>query len=141
MLRFRRGSQLARVLSVFLTFAISGLIHKLVDATGGVPYTDNSALVSFSMQAVGITLEDLVQQVHYRSASKTSAATPQLVGYTVRGNSHSEPPKVWHKTVGYIWVFAWLVWVTAPYSYSKTRNPVDPVFPFSVTQTLMARLS
>lgn len=115
----RKGSLLGRYTSAYLTFALSGYVHTLVDNTAGIPLAANTAWKLFVMQAVGITLEDLVESSYHK-----------LVG-----PSTGKPTALWKKAVGFVWVLAWLSWTTPAWSYQNMRHDADPLYPFSAVET------
>ena len=49
----------ARYVHIFITFALSETMHKLVDSTAGISPSENLGYEIITMQVVGITLEDL----------------------------------------------------------------------------------
>ncbi|EOD45306.1 putative tri7-like toxin biosynthesis protein [Neofusicoccum parvum UCRNP2] len=112
LLRLSRGTLAARYLSIFLTFAISGAIHHLVDSIAGVPAAENTTADLFLMQAVGITVEDFTVWLFERRFAKVQDAAA--------ARKHG-----WARVLGYVWVCAWLVWVTPPMSYSHIRYELD----------------
>ena len=100
-LRIPHGTILARYSKILLAFCVSGVMHAVVDISA-VPITQSGACRFFCMQALGIMIEDGVQEV-YRIAS---------------GNGKSRFGIV----VGYIWVFAFFCWSTPAWAYPLVRS-------------------
>ena len=122
MFRFRKGSLVGRYTAAYLTFALSGFIHTMVDNTAGIPLAANTAWKLFLMQAVGITVEDLVENTYHK----------------IVGPSTSKSTALWKKAIGFVWVLGWLSWTTAPWSYQNMRHDADPLYPFSAVQKFQA---
>lgn len=113
---------MGRYTSAYLTFALSGYVHTLMDNTAGIPLATNTAWKLFVMQAVGITVEDLVENTYHKIA----------------GPSNTKSTALWKKIVGFVWVLGWMSWTTAPWSYQNMRHDADPLYPFSAVETLQA---
>lgn len=109
-LRLRRGTLLSRYTRIFLAFFLSGLMHFPMDRAFGLRYSDLASVRFFSIQALGVMVEDGVQ-----------AATAGL----------AIPPRV-RRLVGYVWVVVFLWWSTPTWFYPSARVG-DPggVVPFS----------
>jgi len=122
LLRLGKGSWLGRYTSTYLTFALSGFIHTLVDNTAGIPMAGNTAYKLFIMQAVGIMVEDLAGVAYHKVAG------PSTPGLT----------RLWKKAVGFLWVLGWLTWTTPPWSYQNMRHNADPLWPVSMIDTFKA---
>jgi Membrane bound O-acyl transferase family len=123
-LRVRRGTLIARYLTLFLTFFVSGLLHLVADLTRGISWQASGALSFFCTHAGGIMLEDAVQAVLPVSAA------------------HGWSSKC-RRAVGYVWVLAFLVWSTPMWQYPSlsvdTGLPEDGLLPFSVLGWLVGR--
>ncbi|KAE8391276.1 membrane bound O-acyl transferase family-domain-containing protein [Aspergillus alliaceus] len=133
-LRLRRHSTAGRMLTVGLTFGLSGAIHHFVDEATGIPGADNWAIPTFLIQAFGITVEGLVQQAYHQLTSpKIPSSYGKHKGVTART---VEPPITWQRIVGYIWVAFWVLYTVSPYAYSYSRNPPEPMFPISAIRSL-----
>ncbi|KAF2742532.1 hypothetical protein M011DRAFT_490496 [Sporormia fimetaria CBS 119925] len=128
-LSFPRGSLLGRYTSIYGTFALSAIIHALVDTTAGIKPSENLVWQLFVMQAVGITIEDFVEWAYH-----------QISGSKARGEGKSgvNQPYLWQKALGFVWVLAWLSWTTPTWSYANMRNAGDPLFSFSPIETFKA---
>lgn len=71
-------------------------MHILADAGGGLPMRQSGALQFFCMQALGIMIEDGVQEIYKQFTKRKSGTVP----------TRSE------RIIGYIWVVAFLVWTS-----------------------------
>ena len=123
-----RGTIAARYMCIFITFALSGTIHMLVDSTAGIPLSENSAMTLFVMQAVGIALEDFVQWL-YRTF--ISDGPPQKQKQKEGARSGAKSSTAWQRIVGYLWVVTWLIWTTPAWSYQNIRHDAGQLIPFS----------
>ncbi|KAE8137821.1 membrane bound O-acyl transferase family-domain-containing protein [Aspergillus pseudotamarii] len=138
-LRLRKRSFEGRVLTVLLTFGLSGTIHYFVDEVIGIPGSDNRAILAFMIQAVGITIEDLAQQAYFKlTKPKVSGNTGRSGEVTAR---QGELPETWQLLVGYIWVAVWLLYTASPYAYGYFRNAPESMFAVSVIQLLKQYLA
>ncbi len=90
-----------RYTKIFIVFLLSGLIHLAPDLTIGIPLEETNAVAFFTMQALGIMLEDLVQHVNRQLGLLKSPLLQRLVGYT--------------------WVAAWFFWQAPKWSYPTAR--------------------
>lgn len=72
--------------------------HVTSDLGAGIPRSQSGALRFFTTQALGIMLEDGVQEMYRR----------------IRGGTRSA---LWSRVVGYVWVFLFLSWSTAAWQY------------------------
>lgn len=94
-LHLPQGTLLARYTHIFFAFFASGLLHVVSDLGGGVAVRDSGSLSFFCLQALGIMLEDGVQDVYRR----------------IRGPSRAGPiEKGLLRAVGYVWVVVFLTW-------------------------------
>lgn len=98
-------------------FFISGILHHLSDLSLGVAATESGAVPFFVFQALGIMIEDAVQEV----------AKGWPISQRVR------------KVVGYVWVFAFLGWVTPIWFYPVLRlgTEAQQLVPFSIAKMIL----
>lgn len=115
----------ARYAKIFATFFLSGLLHLVVDLALGMSLSESGAVRFFCMQAVEIMLEDGVQAMYRR----------------MRGTESALPPSGWARTLGYVWVVAFLSWSTPMYAYPAIRrnhgDAKDRILPFSVLRLML----
>lgn len=122
--RGKKGTLYARYLNVTFPFLLSGILHTVLDICGGVPSSEARTWVFFILQALGIMAEDLVEGVYCWLFSKR------------KGNQIVQPElQSWHKVVGYIWVYLFMVWTTPAWSFANLRH-ADPknnyILPFTI---------
>ncbi|KAH7411283.1 membrane bound O-acyl transferase family-domain-containing protein [Cadophora sp. MPI-SDFR-AT-0126] len=99
---FQRHSPPNTYSTVFVTFFMSGLLHAMADWTNGMDWEMSGALKFFYFQAAGIVVEDFVQLI-YRLSS---------------GRDLKDPPRLWTRMLGYVWVgFFLLFWTTPGWCY------------------------
>lgn len=98
----RRGTLVSRYTRLFLAFFISGALHHVMDLVPGLPHHEFVSVVFFSLQALGIMVEDAVQ-----------AAT----------KNWGIPHKV-KSVIGFVWLWAFLWWTTPRWLYETMRNPL-----------------
>jgi hypothetical protein len=94
-------------------------MHAAADLGGGVLTKQSGALRFFCTQALGIMLEDGVQEV-YR---------------IFFGNRHGR----FCKAIGYVWLFAFLSWSTPAWAYPVVRamEREDMMLTFSALRPLV----
>ena len=85
---------------LFLAFFISGALHHAMDITWGND-KELLSIVFFSMQALGIMMEDAVQ-----------AATKS---WPIPGRVRS--------VVGFLWLWAFMWWTAPRWFYGNIRHP------------------
>jgi hypothetical protein len=90
-----------RYTKIFIVYLISGLIHLAPDLTIGIPLRETNAVSFFSLQVLGIGLEDLVQHINRRLGLVKSPLLRRLFGY--------------------VWVGLWLYWQVPKWSYPTAR--------------------
>lgn len=125
-LRLTNHRLAARYSKILATFLVSGLLHLAVDLALGMSLSESGSVRFFGTQAIGIALEDGVQAI-YRAVQ--SGKGPH--------------PRAWTKTLGYIWVVAFLAWSTPVWVYPAIRinqgGAKDRILPFSVLRLLFGR--
>lgn len=121
-LSFQRGTLLSRYTRLVLAFSISGLIHHCGEVSSGIPQAERGQMTYFTMQAMGIMIEDAVIALYDRS-------------------SIVKLPRNLEFALGYVWVLAWLVWITPTWFYAGLRHfdPVDDTFLFLVFKKVLDR--
>lgn len=135
LLRLTQHLLLARYAQILATFLVSGLLHLVVDLALGMSFSDTGSVRFFCTQALGIAIEDGVQAVS-RSVRGGIGAV---------GSSSSAPVgEGWvKKTVGFVWVVAFLSWSTPVWVYPAIRmnqgEAKDRILPFSVLRLLLGR--
>lgn len=118
-----RRRWLARYAKIVFSFALSGLLHALVDSAVGCDFWSGT-MRFFIAQAIGILVEDHVQQWF--------AAMTALAG--------SSKPPWWSKMLGYMWVAAFQLWAQPGFVYGHAlavNNPSES--PIVVSLLKMAR--
>jgi hypothetical protein len=78
------------------------------------------------MQPWGILLESVVQEIYRRVAKNGGKALLN---------------KRWERTIGYLWVVAWLFWTVPAYTYPgyriATSGNFDPLLPFTLLGNIL----
>lgn len=93
---------ISRHLKLSLTFFLSGLLHLLADLSGGLTVSQSGSLNFFSIQVLGIIIEDFVQFLYRKLTSN--------------GSKKGET-KTWEKAVGWAWVVFFFLFWTSPAFY------------------------
>ncbi|KAK5124203.1 hypothetical protein LTR85_001906 [Meristemomyces frigidus] len=101
-LRLQHKGPLQRYSKIFISFALSGVMHVVADMGCGLSPHQSGAMPFFLMQALGIMAEDGVQAVWRR--------------LTVRF-SFGEGVARFERIVGYAWVALYLVWTSPVWVY------------------------
>jgi hypothetical protein len=115
-----KGTLVARYSNIFFAFVVSGMLHTFADFGGGMKLEESGAWKFFCVQVVGIMLEDAVQALF-------------LKFYGNRGN-------VLKKTVGFVWVVAFLSWSTPVWQYPsfRARDKEDYLLSFANLKPLVS---
>lgn len=96
LLQLPRTGLLQRYTKILFSFLVSGIMHARSDMGGGMSMRESGAIQFFCMQALGIMIEDAVQDVYARYFASTTSSKPALL----------------QKVIGYTWVLFFLVWTT-----------------------------
>lgn len=106
---------------LFTVFLISGLFHLAEDVGEGMNWRNSGSIRYYSMQPLGIMLEDAIQEVYHRNSKNRDKAPSD---------------RLWKRMVGYMWFIAWMTWTTPAWVYPKARMATggqqDRILPFSM---------
>ncbi|CEL11616.1 hypothetical protein ASPCAL14717 [Aspergillus calidoustus] len=121
LLRLPRPSVLERYINLMIVFVISALLHVSMDGRAGFWPPKSGAFRCFPIQALGIMLEDGVQEVYRRLRGSK--------GPTVRD-------KLWPRVIGYVWVWGFMACVLPLYTFPLLRyqNAAKNGVPVSVVR-------
>lgn len=123
-----RGTQLSRYARLVTIFAISALMHVLVDVAAGMPVSSSGAIRFFLTQAFGILVEDIVVSIY--------------CGFLARGRPRPSYYYLLEKGVGFMWVGVFMVWSSPAYvyplMYRVNTGREDSVIPFSIMKLLVS---
>ncbi|OAL66244.1 hypothetical protein A7C99_3352 [Trichophyton rubrum] len=124
-LRISRGTQLYRYARLVTIFAVSALMHVLVDVASGLSLTSSGAARFFLTQAFGIIIEDIVVSIYYNFMVKDRSRGSYLL----------------EKCVGFVWVCAFMIWSSPAYvyplMYRVNSGQDDSIIPFSIIKMLI----
>ncbi|KAK0119570.1 hypothetical protein ONS95_011010 [Cadophora gregata] len=99
---FQRYSPPNTYSKVFVTFFMSGLLNAIADWSRGMEWEMSGALKFFYFQAAGVVVEDAIQ----------------LIYRLISGRDLKDPPRLWTRMLGYVWVgFFLLFWTTPGWCY------------------------
>ncbi|CAG1996730.1 unnamed protein product [Fusarium graminearum] len=114
LLHMPRGTLIARYCKLIISFFISGALHYPADRALGISVQESNAITYFLVTALAIMCEDGVQHI-----SKG-----------LGGNKR--------KYFGYIWVVAYMYWMTPSWGYPAARvvRPQDKMVSYSVIRNL-----
>lgn len=98
--RLRRGTLVSRYTRLTIAFLVSGILHVSIDAAQGTHPFKSGAPRFFTMQALGIMLEDAIQHLYQRCGGK---------------------PGIWSRGAGYLWLSLWMVWTTPSWTWVAAR--------------------
>ncbi|KAK1623164.1 membrane bound O-acyl transferase family-domain-containing protein [Colletotrichum phormii] len=120
--RITGETALSKYTRLWCAFMISALIHHSSDIAMGIDQTEAGSALFFSLQALGIMLEDGFQAFVYRFPLKRKGQR-------------------WNKArlFGRLWVISFLVWSTPTWSYPQQRLGVDAamLLPVRITPILV----
>ncbi|CEI65992.1 hypothetical protein FVEN_g4596 [Fusarium venenatum] len=110
LLHMPRGTVIARYCKLIISFFISGALHYPADRALGISVQESNAVTYFLVTALAIMCEDGVQHI-----SKG-----------LGGNKR--------KYFGYVWVIAYMYWMTPSWGYPAARvvRPQDQLVSYSV---------
>lgn len=118
-----RLSSVERYINVFIVFFLSGLVHVIIDILRNVTPQESGAMAFFLSFCVGYMIEDGVQALWKRLRCSQNT---------------SGEPLWWQKTVGFIWVAAWLGYTSTWFFGSAVQEPGKQMvlIPFSVVSLI-----
>lgn len=114
-----------RYLKICIVFAISGLFHAGIDMLV-LSVADSGSVRFFCTQALGIMVEDGVQEVWRRLAGDSSGQTT-----------------LWKRVVGFLWLCAFMAWSTPVWVYpyvvkqGMSAPGADPNLPLSLAARVL----
>lgn len=116
LLHMPRGTLIARYCKLIISFFISGALHYPADRALGISVQESNAITYFLVTALAIMCEDGVQHI-----SKG-----------LGGNKR--------KYFGYVWVVAYMYWMTPSWGYPAARvvRPQDQMVSYSVIENFKA---
>ncbi|KAK2016898.1 hypothetical protein LZ32DRAFT_667195 [Colletotrichum eremochloae] len=125
--RIPHGTTLSVYIRLLLAFLLSGLVHYRSDIAMGIERSDAGSFLFFSLQALGIMVEDGFQYFVARLSS--------------RSRNWIRLPKRSISMLGGLWVSVFLVWTTPTWFYPQQRLDVDPamLLPISVVRTVVKK--
>jgi Membrane bound O-acyl transferase family len=129
-LRLNTPRLLVRYSKILATFFVSGLLHLVVDLALGMSFSESGSVRFFCTQALGIAIEDSVQAIYRARSGGRSRMSIQT--------------QAWAKSIGYVWVVAFLAWSTPVWVYPAIRmnkgEADDRILPFSLLRLLLGRV-
>jgi hypothetical protein len=134
-LRLPKRGVLRRYVEVVIAFLISGVLHRLVDTALGISWDQSGAFRFFSMQPLGILIEEMAQGFwHWFSGTQASGTDGAKPG--------SGQPATWKRLVGFAWWGFWMGWTLPVWMYPHIiRQGESPVlirgFPWSVAEKIL----
>lgn len=95
-----------RYAKIVICFFISGVMHMFVDLANGLTYAESGAIRFFTTQALGIMIEDGVQDTWRRLFGDGKSADDNT------GIS------MWKRVVGLIWLWAFMAWTVPSWMFA-----------------------
>lgn len=118
-----------RYSKILATFFVSGLLHLVADLALGMSLSESGSVRFFCTQALGIAIEDSVQAIFRAVCGGKGRMSTQR--------------QAWARSIGYVWVGAFLAWSTPVWVYPAIRmnkgGADDRILPFSVLRLLLGR--
>ncbi|KAK4202927.1 membrane bound O-acyl transferase family-domain-containing protein [Triangularia verruculosa] len=127
-LRMPKNSKIGTYLRPWLIFLLSAVFHVAIDASAGIPPQDSGAMRFFTIQPLGIVIEDLTTSI--LSTAPTTGST-------------SARPTTIQRWVGRLWVVLWMTWKVPAYMFpvlAKTGSGNKGVVPLSLIDLAAKRL-
>jgi hypothetical protein len=94
-----RGTAIGRYLCIIAAFASSGVMHLIIDLSSGISVRDSGAVVTFTVQALGLIVEGIVIGTYQTLTQRGRLGRKLEMG------------------VGFIWVAMFLTWSIPAYVY------------------------
>lgn len=94
-------------------------MHVVSDTGGALSMSESGALRFFCVQAVGITVEDMGQEIWRRTFGSPRKGKGKGKGERVNENQWA---RVGKQVIGYIWVISWLSYTTPVWVYPIVRG-------------------
>lgn len=131
---------LTRYTRLLIALLISGTLHLNSDRVQGVHPRESGAVRFFFWQFVGIVVEDSVQAAYYAWSSYLSSPhndykKTQSTKRPEQGDD--EPPAVWARTLGFIWVGTFMIFVAPTWMFPVLRAGQATVVPVSVVRWMV----
>lgn len=82
-----------RYTKIVISFFVSGVLHMIIDLANDLTYAQSGSIRFFTTQALGIMIEDGVQELW-----------GQLFGRSDNGTAR------WKRVVGFLWLWAFMAW-------------------------------
>lgn len=120
-----------RYTKIIICFFLSGVAHFFVDLATGLSYAESGAVRFFTTQALGIIIEDAVQEIWKRISGGGKSAD----GESAR----------WERVVGFLWLWAFMAWSVPAWMYapilSRTTGEQGPLMgPLSISRWLLSKV-
>jgi hypothetical protein len=119
-----------RYTKIVIAFFISGVVHMFVDMATGLTYTQSGSVRFFTTQALGIMIEDAVQEIWKRCFGG--------------GKTASSDTARWKRVAGFLWLWAFMAWSVPSWMYaqilSRTAAEQGPLMgPLSLSRWLLGK--
>lgn len=131
-----------RYTHIFFVFFFSGIYHQIQDFSTILPWHKSHTLRFFVTQALGILLEDHVQQIAYHHRRRCIRSSSAGVATTCQGNNNingnegeeeeeevensqriRSDKSIWaRKVLGHIWVSVFMIWSTPAWFYPAAHQ-------------------
>nr|A0A0M3STV6.1 RecName: Full=Acetyltransferase aurG; AltName: Full=Aurovertin biosynthesis cluster protein G [Calcarisporium arbuscula]ALD83633.1 O-acyl-transferase [Calcarisporium arbuscula] len=106
LLGLRKGGIAGRYTCILATFFVSGLLHLFcAEYSYGIQWDQSGTLRFYSIQALGIAMEDAVQ-----------ATSRRLFAYR---------STYWTRAIGYVWVLLWFLWTSPAYFFPLLKYDTE----------------
>ncbi|PQE23046.1 hypothetical protein CJF32_00004434 [Rutstroemia sp. NJR-2017a WRK4] len=113
-LHLPHGSLSARFCNVFVTFALSGMMHSCAGIATGMSPKQLNVVHFFITQAMGVVIEDLVRLAFLKAKGEE------------RKSEKNTSPSLAHRLIGYLWVAAFMTWSGPVWLYPQASKPISP---------------
>ncbi|EGD94268.1 hypothetical protein TESG_01789 [Trichophyton tonsurans CBS 112818] len=115
---------LIRYVRIQMAFLVSGLLHLPIDTMQGIPLQESTIVTFFSVQALGILIEDALCGI-YRWI--TTGSFSRQAARSVE----KKEPALWMKLAGFLWMVCWAMWCMPPWIFPIIRKPPMAAVPYS----------
>ncbi|KAK2734706.1 hypothetical protein FQN57_001476 [Myotisia sp. PD_48] len=108
---------IARYSKIQVAFLVSGILHLPIDRMQGIGFDHSGIVTFFSLQALGVFMEDIVCTMYRRTRASPAS---------------EHPPALWQRVAGYLWLYLWMFWCLPCWIFPALRKGPMAAVPYSI---------